>query len=110
LLDVDRRDQRAVLEEVGRRGQRPGVRVHLDPAQVRRARVVGVDRGNGELQDDVVFNPLDRNLAHRPRQEHEGREWRPFLSAGGQDEDRQESQESGESWESDESKASNHNM
>ena len=43
LFDVDRRHERAVFQEVGRRGQRSRVRIHLDLAQIGGAGAVGVD-------------------------------------------------------------------
>ena len=53
----------------------------LDPAQIGGAGAVGVDRRHGELKDDVVFDPLRDNFAHRTRQIDDGRKRRTFLSA-----------------------------
>ena len=81
LFYVDRRHQRAVFQEVGRRGQRSRVRIHFDSAQIGGAGAVGVDRGNRELKNDVVFDPLRDDFAHRTRQIDDGRKRRTFLSA-----------------------------
>ena len=96
-LTVDRRDERAVFQEVGRRRQRSGVRVHLDPPQIGRAGAVGVERRNGELKNDVVFDPLRDDLGDRTRQIHDGRERRTLLAAGDVITNTQ-NQESEESW------------